>query len=167
MAKRGIERTVRQSLLDRLSDDKPEVGADPVTGYLESRAHLLASVRRDLEALLNTRRVPVTSPDEFEELSRSVYQYGLTDVAEVSRDSSDAHARLLRQVKDAIAAFEPRLANVRVTQAPEPAGGNGQRELRFIIHGLLRMDPDPEQVQFDTVLELGSGEYEVKGRRDA
>jgi type VI secretion system protein ImpF len=167
MAKRGIERTVRQSLLDRLSDDKPQVGVDPVAGYLESRDHLVASLRRDLESLLNTRRVPDTSPEEFEELRRSVYHYGLPDVAEVSRDSTDAHARLLRQVKEAIAAFEPRLANVRVTQPPQSAAGIQQRELRFVIHGLLRMDPNPEQVVFDTVLELASGEYEVKGGRDA
>lgn len=167
MAKRGIERTVRQSLLDRLMDDKPQVGVDPVPGYLESRDHLLASVRRDLESLLNTRRVPDTSPEEFEELSRSVYHYGLPDVAEVSRDSADAHARLLRQVKEAIAAFEPRLANVRVSHPPQSAAGIQRRELRFVIHGLLRMDPNPEQVVFDTVLELASGEYEVKGGRDA
>jgi type VI secretion system protein ImpF len=167
MAKRGIERTVRQSLLDRLSDDKPQVGVDPVPGYLESRETLVASLRRDLESLLNTRRVPDTSPEEFEELSRSVYHYGLPDVAEVSWDSADAHARLLRQVKEAIAAFEPRLANVRVTQPLQSAVGIQQRELRFVIHGLLRMDPNPEQVVFDTVLELASGEYEVKGGRDA
>jgi type VI secretion system protein ImpF len=167
MAKRGIERTVRQSLLDRLSDDKPQVGADPVSGYLESKKRLLASLRRDLESLLNTRRVPIPSPEEFEELSRSVYHYGLIDVAEVSRDSTDAHARLLRQVKEAIAAFEPRLANVRVTQAPQSPDGVEHRQLRFVIQGLLRMDPDPEQVEFDTVLKLGSGEYEVKGGRDA
>jgi hypothetical protein len=29
------------------------------------------------------------------------------------------------------------------------------------------MDPDPEQVVFDTVLELSSGEYQVRGGRGA
>jgi predicted component of type VI protein secretion system len=34
--------------------------------------------------------------------------------------------------------------------------------LRFRIEGLARIDPAPEQVTFDTVLELTSGEYQVK-----
>jgi predicted component of type VI protein secretion system len=37
------------------------------------------------------------------------------------------------------------------------------RVLKFVIEGLLCMDPAPEAVRFDTVLELGKGEYEVKG----
>jgi type VI secretion system protein ImpF len=167
MAKRGIERTVRQSLLDRLIDDQPQVGTDPVMGFQESRDRVLASLRRDLEALLNTRRGPDTSPEEFEELQRSVLHYGLPDIGEVSQDSADAHARLLRQVKDAITTFEPRLTQIRVERIPEPAEGGGRREVRFVIHGLLRMDPNPEQVVFDTVLELASGEYEVRGGRNA
>jgi type VI secretion system protein ImpF len=167
MAKRGIERTLRQSLLDRLTDDQPQVAADPVMGFQESRERVLASLRRDLEALLNTRRGPDTTPEEFEELQRSVLHYGLPDIAEVSQDSADAHARLLRQVKDAIAAFEPRLTQVRVERVPPPPEGAARREVRFVIHGLLRMDPNPEQVVFDTVLELASGEYEVRGGRHA
>jgi type VI secretion system protein ImpF len=167
MVNRGIERTVRQSLLDRLTDDRPQATVDPIMGFQESRDRLLASLRRDLEWLLNTRRVPDGGPEEFEELRRSLYQYGLPDLAAVSQDSSDAHARLLRQVKEAIMAFEPRLADVRVFEGPPSAAGVQRRELRFVIHGLLRMDPSPEQVVFDTVLELASGEYEVKGGRGA
>ena len=37
------------------------------------------------------------------------------------------------------------------------------RELRFVVEALLKMDPNPEQVVFDTVLELASGDYSVKG----
>ena len=37
------------------------------------------------------------------------------------------------------------------------------RSLKFVIEGLLCMDPAPEPVRFDTVLELGKGEYEIKG----
>jgi len=167
MAKRGIERTVRQSLLDRLIDEQPQVGTDPVMGFQESRDRVLASLRRDLESLLNTRRGPDTSPEEFEELRRSVFHYGLPDITEVSQDSTDAHAHLLRQVKEAITVFEPRLTQIRVSEGPQPADGAARREVRFVIHGLLRMDPNPEQVVFDTVLELASGEYEVRGGRDA
>jgi len=37
------------------------------------------------------------------------------------------------------------------------------RALRFVIEGLLAWIRLPEPVRFDTVLELGKGQYEVKG----
>jgi predicted component of type VI protein secretion system len=44
----------------------------------------------------------------------------------------------------------------------EPATDD-QRVIRFAIEGFLRMDPAPEQVFFDTMLEPMSGQYQVKG----
>jgi type VI secretion system protein ImpF len=44
----------------------------------------------------------------------------------------------------------------------EPLAGSA-RILRFQIQGLLKVDPAPERVSFDTMLELTKGEYEVKG----
>jgi predicted component of type VI protein secretion system len=35
--------------------------------------------------------------------------------------------------------------------------------MRFLIAGWLRMDPAPQQVSFDTRLELARGEYRVAG----
>jgi type VI secretion system protein ImpF len=80
----------------------------------------------------------------------------------MSRDSAEVRTKLLRQVERTIAQFEPRLARVRVSLV-EQETENARRELRFVIEGTLRMDPNPEQVIFDTVLEISSGEYEVKG----
>ena len=37
------------------------------------------------------------------------------------------------------------------------------RGIRFHIQGLLRVDPKPEPISFDTVLELPCGQYDVKG----
>ena len=48
--------------------------------------------------------------------------------------------------------------------APEPGG---PRQLRFTVDALLLMEPSPEQVVFDTVLEVTSGSFEVKGGTDA
>jgi type VI secretion system protein ImpF len=39
--------------------------------------------------------------------------------------------------------------------------------LRFQIQGLLDMDPAPEHISFDTVLQLSSGEYQVRGEPSA
>jgi type VI secretion system protein ImpF len=60
--------------------------------------------------------------------------------------------------------FEPRLTGVRV-QAVE-SEESGTRQIRFAIEGLLRMEPNPELIVFDTVLDSTSGTFHV-GATDA
>jgi type VI secretion system protein ImpF len=157
----GVERSVQQSLLDRLIDLDPKTSAEAPSTWAGSVRQLKASLRHDLEWLLNTRRIPTPAPESFQELSRSLYHFGFPDITSLGRDSKDVRVKLLRQMEETITAFEPRLANVRVSLAE--VEDDGKRELRFLIEGLLRMEPNPEQVVFDTVLEISSGEYHVKG----
>ena len=160
MAKTEIERTVQQSLLDRLIDLDPRSSVEPAMTWAQSVRQLKAALRRDLEWLLNSRRNPEPLPEQFEELRHSLYWYGLPDITSLSRDSAEQRVWLARQIEETISMFEPRLASVRVS-IRETEGE--RRELRFVIEGMLRMDPNPEQVVFDTVLELSSGEYQVGG----
>lgn len=164
MARQDNERTVTPSLLDRLIDRDPKQPADPPITRQQSVRNLKASLRRDLEWLLNTRRNPDEVPDAYRELSRSLYNYGLPDVTSLSLNSPKDRVRLLRALEATISMFEPRLDQIKVT-AVETATSNINltRVLRFQIEGLLKMDPAPEQVSFDTVLQLISGEYQVKG----
>jgi type VI secretion system protein ImpF len=162
MARTELERTVQQPLLDRLIDLEPRLRGESAMTMAQSVRQLKASVRRDLEWLLNTRRIADPLPDHLDETERSLYMYGLPDITSMSRDATGVRPKLLRQVERAIAIFEPRLARVRVSLV-ETEGENHRRELRFLIEGTLRMDPNPEQVVFDTVLEFSSGEYQVKG----
>jgi type VI secretion system protein ImpF len=166
MAKREIERTVQPSLLDRLTDEDPRSSADPAISYAESLRAFKQSVQRDLEWLLNSRRTPTPSPEELSELGRSLYNYGLPDVTSLSRDSAPARLKLLREVEDALAIFEPRLANVHISLVESDVDVS-RRELRFVVEATLRLDPTPEQVVFDTVLQFSSGQYAVDGAKDA
>jgi type VI secretion system protein ImpF len=166
MAKREIERTVQPSLLDRLTDLEPRGGGDARITYLESVRNFKASIQRDLEWLLNTRRIPSQPPDVLEELRQSMYLYGLPDLTSISRDDPSARQQLLRRVEATIAQFEPRLTDVRITMV-ETEGEQRKRELRFVVEGTLVMDPTPEQVVFDTVLNFSSGEYDVAGASNA
>ena len=60
---------------------------------------------------------------------------------------------------DNLTAFEPRLTDVHVTLE---STDTVDRRLRFHIEGNMKLDPAPEEISFDTVLELSSGEYKVK-----
>ena len=163
--RRDVESTVTLSVLDRLIDREPDNSADPFTTQAASIRQLKAAVRRDLEWLLNTRRIVVDLPESFEELTRSLYNFGLPDFSSYSVNSARDKSRLLRTLERAIALFEPRLMSVKVIPMEVETGVT--RMLRFQIQALLKMDPTPEQISFDTVLQLASGEYQVRGERGA
>lgn len=127
---------------------------------------LKAAVRRDLEWLLNTRRNAERLEAAHTELAASVYEYGLPDVTALSFANPKDRIKLLRSLETTIRTFEPRIANVKVV-AIDSADGSSRQILRFQVEGLLKMDPAPEQISFDTVLQLSSGEYQVKGDRSA
>lgn len=165
MAVQEIERTVRLSFLDRLVDHEPGQGADANVTRKESVRQLKASLHRDLEWLLNTRRIVEPAPDQYPEVQRSVYHYGLPDISSLSADSDAVRQKLVRQVEESVRLFEPRLTGVRVSLAQ--SDGDGARQIRFLIEGLLRMDPDPERVTFDTVMETASGKFLVSGDGNA
>ena len=157
MAHWETEQTVTQSVLERLIDRDPEMATDAPSTRAQSVRQLKVSLRRDLEWLLNTRRTPDAAPPSFPELYRSLFNFGLPDVTSLNRD----RVYLLRQLEEVIALFEPRLAGVKVTPLEAPRGS--AQVVRFQIEGLLRMDPQPEHISFDTVLQLSSGQYDVKG----
>jgi len=164
MARIESESVVTQSVLERLIDREPDAKQEGAPTRSQSIRLLKTSVRRDLEWLLNTRQRPDAVDDQYPEGTRSLFNYGLPDFSSMSFDNPKDRARLLRQLENSIRIFEPRLESPRVI--PVQADGNlSNRTIRFQIEGLLKMDPAPEQVTFDTVLNLSSGEYQIKGDR--
>lgn len=153
------------SVLDRLIDIEPRDSYElPLTRAQSVRA-IKSAVRRDLEWLLNARRVAVDPPPGMKEINRSLYMFGLPDLASFSMGSMKDRTRLLRTLQNAIRVFEPRLANVRIVSLD---GNEIKRQtMAFRIEGTLLMDPSPEQVSFDTVLEVARAEYVIKGEPDA
>jgi type VI secretion system protein ImpF len=143
-----IERPVRPSVLDRLIDDNPSSNVEPPLTRSQSVRVFKAALRRDLEWLLNARRIITPVPDDCDELARSVYTFGLPDITSMSKDSRESFERLARLIQTAVDVFEPRLTGVTV----DLREGNSSllRDVHFVIDGILRLDPMPERVMFDT-----------------
>jgi type VI secretion system protein ImpF len=165
MARREPEMIVTQSLLDRLVDRSKDKDSEydaspdePVT-HSESFRRFKEGVKRDLEWLLNTRQIPEPAGEDSPALQTSLYNYGLPDISAIGLHSSRDRDRMLRMLETTIRTFEPRISAVKVSL--EPLLEN-TRILRFRIDGMLRVDPAPEPVTFNTVLEITSGQYEVK-----
>jgi type VI secretion system protein ImpF len=143
-----IERPVRPSVLDRLIDEEPASNVEPMMTRAQSVRQFKTALRRDLEWLLNARRTITPVPDECEEVARSVFTFGLPDITSMSKDSRESFERLARMIQSAIDLFEPRLGDITVTLKE----GNSKllRDVHFVIDGILRLDPLPERVMFDT-----------------
>jgi type VI secretion system protein ImpF len=160
MAKPRTDSPVTLSVLDRLIDEKPNLSSEPAMLRAKSLRELRAAVRRDLEWLLNSRQPVQTPPKQCEHVEKSLYNYGLPDINSANVASPEGRNRLMRAMEAALALFEPRLANVRVVMTS--AAGEKTPQLRFRVEGLLRIDPTPEQVSFDTLFEMSNGEYKVQ-----
>jgi len=163
--KREISGPITLSILERLIDDEPKSRMEAPLTYSGSLAKLKLALRRDLENLLNTRCAPEDLlPESCAEIRRSVYHYGVPDITDIKANFlyDDEHLRSL--IATAVATFEPRLAGVRVSVLPATAN---TRVLRFVIEGMLQIDPAPEHIVFDAALELISGEYQLSGDPNA
>jgi type VI secretion system protein ImpF len=153
------EGPVTLSVLDRLIDLEPERNQEPPMSRAQSLRELRAALRRDLEWLFNTRSTIEEPPETLREVERCVYNYGIHDTSALTLKSPKDQELLARSIKTAIMFFEPRLQAAKVTIEPS---SDDVRGIHFNIEGLLRMDPAPEPVFFDTLLEPASGEYKVK-----
>lgn len=158
MSRTDHEIRLTPSILDRLLDFEPQMSKEAPRSQAQSLADLKKSVKRDLEWLLNTRHSPIDIPETLEELNESLAVYGLPDLTSLSVKNPSEQNRLAKAIETAIRVFEPRFINVKVSLEPID---NTDRQLRFHIEAHLDIEPVPEPVSFDTVLQVGSGEFAV------
>jgi type VI secretion system protein ImpF len=154
MVRANTEALVTQSVLDRLMD----VDEWPAT-RAQSLRYFREALKRDVEWLLNTRRPPIKNIGKFERARATMVNYGLSDITALGLSSASDQNRLRKALEQCLHEFEPRLKDVVVTLEESQTA---DRRLRFHVEGLMRINPAPEEISFDTVLELSSGEYTVK-----
>ena len=146
-------------LLDRLIDDAPDQERDPPMSTGEAMAALRASVRRDLEALLNARRRWRSWPDGLGELAASPIGFGIPDFTAGAMNEPGRRDALRAEVEATIRRFEPRLISVKV--ALIEGTDKLDATLRLRIDGLLHADPAPEPIAFDTRVDSTTADVVV------
>ena len=147
------------SLLDRLIDFEPKSSQEAPQSRSKSIADLKQSVRRDLEYLLNSRAFIGYVDEGLVEVNKSVAVYGLPDFTSLSVRNHLEIKRLTRVLESTIKIFEPRFLDLRVVLEPPDYT---DKQLKFRIEAKLDVEPTPEHVTFDTVLQIGSGDFVVK-----
>jgi type VI secretion system protein ImpF len=144
-------RQPRLPLLDRLLDQP----ADWRPTQVQAIDLLRAAVRRDLEDLLNARRRRLPLPSGLALLPLSPLGYGIPDPTAGSFTDEASRTALVEDVERTIRQFEPRLDRVSVTLT-DSGGELLDRSLHLRVEALLRTDPLPEQVAFETIVHAAS-----------
>lgn len=160
MAKnRYDERTIRQSVLDRLIDLEPDrLQDDPQDDHQVIRA-IQKAVRRDVENLLNTRYRCEVWPPQCDKLNDSLVNYGLPDFTAAGLNLVNDNDTLISAIRDALVRFEPRLRDVRVEQIS--AASSYDRMFRFRILATLKIESIEQEIRFDSEMETLSGQIEI------
>ncbi|QEL54868.1 type VI secretion system baseplate subunit TssE [Chromobacterium paludis] len=147
------------SVLDRLLDDEPDQSHIESISLFEL-AQFKRALARDLEALLNTRLMPLDALDPFPHVRDSLLSYGIPDLSGISLLNPDDRELLREQLRRSIELHEPRLSRVRVSlDAPREM----ERHLRFRVDAVLKVHPHKPPVTFDATLQLSSNVYKVQG----
>ncbi len=163
MAKEQNKRALLASVLDRLLDDEPGNHKEQPRSQGQDHRALKQSVRRDLENLLNTRWRCKSWPPELRELDVSLVDYGIPDFTGVNMSVPSERNKLRTVIERVIRRFEPRLKNATVAILENADAFD--RTLRFRINALLRTEPAPEPVTFDSELEPITTSIEIKALR--
>jgi type VI secretion system protein ImpF len=148
--------SARALLFERLVDDDPHTPTEPRPLRTLSQQELRASVRREVRRLLNTRCL--TGVARTADREPTVLQYGVPDLADFSPQSPTDSKRLAALLSQAIAAFEPRLRQVRVTVERFV---DDHKALLARLDAILVVEAIKEPVSFPILIQRPHGETEV------
>jgi type VI secretion system protein ImpF len=148
------------SVLDRLMDARPEESRDRPSTARDTVSGVRDAVRRDLEALLKARHPWCSVPDRYPVLRLSPLGYGLADFTAGAFNDPRQREKLRAEIEAAIRRFEPRLSRIQVQLFDDPSPLKATLALR--IDALLRMDPAPEPVSFDTMIDTTTADVVLR-----
>jgi type VI secretion system protein ImpF len=160
MAELAPRERLQPSLLDRLTDDEPDISVEARERRVLSLRTLRESVLRDLGWLLNTTNlVSTTDMPALPHLASSVINYGMPDTSGVSIAGMNV-TDMERGIRQAIWDFEPRLIRASVTVRAVPAESN-RNKIMFVIEGDMWAQPYPERLYLKTELDVERGQVRL------
>ncbi len=157
---RPRDRVLARSILDRLIDDAPDRASDPPLSVTDQVREVRESIRRDLEALLNTRRCPSTPPSALPELRDALVGYGVDGMVSANLVTDEAKLQLARMIERRISMFETRLMDVRVTILTGRT--NTERALRMRIQATFRLHEGMPPISFESTIDPSTQRFLVE-----
>jgi type VI secretion system protein ImpF len=157
---RSRDRVLARSILDRLIDEAPDRTVDPPMSFVDQVRDVREAIRRDLEALLNTRRCPTTPPAALSELRDALVSYGVDGIVSANLMTDQAKLKLAQAIERRIALFETRLADVRVTILKSRT--MTERALRMRIQATFRLHEGMPPISFESTIDPSTQRFLVE-----
>ena len=163
MAELTPKERLQPCLLDRLTDNEPEMTKESRDQRVVSMRRYKAAVLRDLEMLFNSRSRPLGDEIyDFAEAARSVLNYGIPDLCGTTL-SDITPAEMESKVKEAIQHFEPRISSNSVSvNLVSSLNDQVIRSIAFEIEGELWAQPLPDHLFVKTEVDIETGHHELK-----
>ncbi|MES0882292.1 type VI secretion system baseplate subunit TssE [Roseibium sp. SCP14] len=139
------------------------------SGRRLSRAHgisehtLIAEVRRDLQALLNTVNFNSTqSLSDYPDVENSILNYGLPDLSVHVVDTIRID-QLAEDIRQALIRFEPRMDPRTLQVARDESTSDETFKVRFLIKAEIRCDPVRVGSEFIADVDPSFGRIKIIG----
>jgi len=157
---RPRDRILARSILDRLIDEAPDRAFDPPMNLADQVRDMRESIRRDLEALLNTRRCPEAPPAILAELKDALVSYGVDGMVSANLVTDEAKLELARMIERRISMFETRLSDIRVTILKSRT--MTERALRMRIQATFRLHEGMPPISFESTIDPSTQRFLVE-----
>jgi type VI secretion system protein ImpF len=166
MGQWSLKDRLQPSLLDRLTDLRPDKKSESSSQQVLSQKQFKDAVIRDLGWLLNSVSMDsVFDLSAYPEVEHSVLNYGLPDISGHTASSIDTF-KLEKSLKRAIYEFEPRFIQnslkIKIHADPNEMSHNS---LVFEIEGVVFGQPMPFEVILRSELDLECGQFKVRDER--
>ncbi|MBK8337854.1 MAG: type VI secretion system baseplate subunit TssE [Sterolibacteriaceae bacterium] len=154
---------LQPALLDRLSDDAPQVKVEAREARVITRQRFRQAVLRDLAWLFNAARPTMDATlAACEHAQHSVINYGLPSMSGELASTFDI-AALEASIRQAIVDFEPRIdsATLQVDAVMTQASLDHHNQLQVQIRGSMWAQPVPIELLLRTDVDLETGQVAV------
>ena len=153
---------LQPSLLDRLTDTRPDVRTSTGVVRVLSLEELRDGVRRDLAALFNaTALETVQDLTDYPNVQRSTVNFGMPDLSGKTASGIDLK-ELERSMSRAIHDFEPRLIEDTVKVQSDVYDAKTHNTMVATIEAELWSQPLPQKLLLRTELDLENGEVKLQ-----
>lgn len=153
---------LQPSLLDRLTDVRPDVRTSTAGVKVLSMEELRDGVRRDLAALFNaTALETVEDLTDYPNVQKSTLNFGMPDLSGKTASGMDLQ-ELERSLSRAIHQFEPRLLEETVKVSSDVYDAKSHNLMIATIEAELWSQPLPQKLLLRTELDLENGEIKLE-----
>jgi len=130
-------------LFEKLTDLAPGSAEDDPETVIQTREALMASIRRELSRVLDTRLPWTRSPDDGtpEGDPSTVVGYGIPDLTHLCLRKQTDRAAVERLITAAVTTFEPRLLTPQVRIVATPAQDRAHLEITGVMQFREVLEP--------------------------